>query len=356
MGDYVYRSYADLEALGRRVVEKAAEVTLWQDESYSQTQQDSINDYAKAQTPTTPAANPHYTPPASGDPDDPENVKAYVRSDLADLPRYFTAFSVPDPDAVGEVVTEPFYRTAGTLVPNLRLTRKNGGQTLSAETLADSGPYVETVDMMVKLITTVHMKFWTGKAAGAFYGYCLAHQDAAWLQNQLALDLAEAMEAHLELRRRQLTDVWNIGERTIQTLDALDSWCSRKKTTQNVLTVVGAIAAVAVVVSTEGVAAPVAAEGVQGLAAILAATPDPTPEPADISGATVPAVLQSMFDAIQKLHRRVDEQQQLLCQALTTLQSRVRNGRSAYLVPPPGDFTALAGADVGTLRTTFYDR
>ncbi len=355
MGDYVYRSYADLEALGRRVVEKAAEVTLWQDESYSHAQQDSINDYTKAKTPTTPTENAHYTPPASGDPDDSENVKAYVRSDLADLPRYFTALSVPDPDGIREVLTEPFYRTAGTLVPNLRLTRTTGGH-LSTDSLADSGPNVEPVGTMVNLITDVHMKHWEGEAALAFYGYCNAHAEAARLQNQLALNLAETMEAHLELRRRQLTDVWNIGERTIQTLDALDSWCGRKKTTQNVLTVADAIAAVLVVVSTDGAAGPIAAEGVQSIAALLTAIPDPTPEPADISGATVPAVLQSMFDATQKLHRRIDEQQQLLRQTLIRMQANVRGKLPRMLVEPAGKFTALAGADVQTLRTTFYDR
>lgn len=355
MGDYVYRSYADLEALGQRVVEKAAEVTLWQDESYSQAQQDSINDFYKARTPVTPTENSHSTPPASGDPDDPENIKAYVRSDLVDLPRYFTAFSVPDPDSVNEVLTEPFYRTAGTLVPNLRLTRKYGGQ-LSADSLADSGPYVEPVGGMVKLILGNHMKHWEGDAAEKFHGYCLRHEEAASRQNQLALNLAEAIDAHLELRRRQLTDVWSIGEKTIQTLDALDAWCTRKKTTQNVLTVVGAIAAVLVVVSTDGAAAPVAAEGVQGLAAFLSTIPAPTPEPADISGATVQAVIQSMFDAIQRLRRRVDEQQETLRQVLIRMQADMRGKLPRMLVEPPSEFTGLANADVDTLRTTFYDR
>jgi hypothetical protein len=209
---------------------------------------------------------------------------------------------------------------------------------------------------MVNLITNVHMKHWEGEAARAFYEYCNAHDEAARLQNQLALNLAETMEAHLELRRRQLTDIWNIGERTIQTLDALDSWCGRKKTTQNVLTVMGAITAVLVVVSTDGAAAPIAAEGVQSLGALLGAIPDSTPEPADISGATVQAVLQSMFDAIQKLHRRVDEQQQLLRQMLIRMQANVRGKRPRILVGPSGKFTALAVADVQTLRTTFHAR
>jgi hypothetical protein len=354
MGDYVYHSHADLEALGQRVVEKAAEVTLWQDESYSQAQQDSINDYYKARTPATPTRNPHYAPPASGDPDDAENVKAYVRADLADLPRYFTAFAVPDPDSVNETVTSPFYRTAGLLLPGLLLTRGNG-ERLSAEAFAGAFPGAESVGQTIDHITGIHMKHWEGEAAKKFHGYCGAHQEAAQFQALLALRLAEVMDAHLELRRRQLTDIWNIGENTIKTLDALDTWCHGKKTTQNVLTVVGAIAAVIVVASTEGVAAPLAAESVQSLAAILGTVPD-TPERADISGATVQAVIQSMFGRIQQLHQRVDEQEELLRRALATLQSIVRGEMAKFLVETEEKFTTLADADVGTLRTTFFDR
>jgi hypothetical protein len=172
----------------------------------------------------------------------------------------------------------------------------------------------------------------------------------------LALRLAEAMETHLELRRRQLTDIWNIGENTIKTLDALDTWCHGKKTTQNVLTVVGAIAAVIVVASTEGVAAPLAAEGVQSLAAIMGTIPDPTPERADISGATVQAVIQSMFDAIQRLHRRVDEHGELLRQTLVEVRSSMRGAMPLYMVEAEEKFTGLADADVGALRKSFYDR
>jgi hypothetical protein len=356
MGDYVYRSYADLEALGKRVVEKAAEITMWQDESYSQAQQDSINDYSKAQAPATPTKNTHYSAPTSGDPSDPQNVKAYVRSALADVPQYFTAFSVPDPDTINEAITSPFYRTAGTLVPNLQLTRKNGGEQLTTETLAGSDSKTASVNELVDFITTIHMKHWTGDAANKFTGYCLTLKKAAQLQHQFAVSLAEVMDAHLEIRRRQLTDVWNIGEKTIKTLDALDSWCSRRKTTQNVLTVVGAIAAVVVVVSTDGAAAPVAAEGVQSLAAILGTLPDSKEEPADISGATVQAVIQSMFDKIQQLHQRIDEQEERLRQALTSLQGAVRGLLPTLLVEPPMGFTELTKADVGALRTTFVDR
>ena len=139
---YVYRSHADLQGLGQRIVYKAAEVVLWQDESYSMAQQGSINDYTKSQMPSEPTANPHYQPPASGEPSDIPNVQEYVRQALADVPQYFTAFSVPDPDSVNESVTTPLYRTSGTLVPSLRLTRK-GGEQLFTDTLAgaDAHPH-----------------------------------------------------------------------------------------------------------------------------------------------------------------------------------------------------------------------
>jgi hypothetical protein len=99
-----------------------------------------------------------------------------------------------------------------------------------------------------------------------------------------------------KIRRRQLTDVWNIGEKTIRTLDTLDSWCSRRKTTR------------------------------------------------------------SMFDKIQQRHQRIDEQEERLWQALISLQSAVRNLLPTLLVESPMGFTELATADVGALRTTFVDR
>ena len=268
MDKYVYRSYADLEALGKRVVEKAAEVTLWQDESFSQAQQAAVNDYTKSGSAVTPQ-NIHYSKPTSGEPHDPENVKAYVRSMLADVPQIFAAFSVPDPDSVGEAITSPLYRTSGTLLPSLRLTRKNGGERLTTETLASPESGAESVHKLVDYMTTIHMKHWTGDAANKFIGYCVNLKLAAELHHGLAVSLAEAMDAHLEIRRRQLTDIWSVGEKTLTTLDALDSWCTGKKTTQNVITVVGAISAVVVVVASEGAALPVAAEVVQSLAAVL---------------------------------------------------------------------------------------
>jgi hypothetical protein len=67
-GGYIYRSFADLQALGQRVVDKAAEVVLWQDDSYSQAQQGSIDDFTKAQTPGMDTGNPHYAAPDAGHP------------------------------------------------------------------------------------------------------------------------------------------------------------------------------------------------------------------------------------------------------------------------------------------------
>ncbi|GAA2845491.1 hypothetical protein Acy02nite_46950 [Actinoplanes cyaneus] len=356
---YVYRSFADLHALGQRVVDKAAEVVLWQDDSYSQAQQGSINDYTKSQTPGMDTGNPHYAAPSSGRPEDNANVQEYVRQALADVPGYFTAFSVPDPDSINASLTGPLYRTAGTLVPSLKLTRKAGGQ-LSTDSLAGADAAGETIGQLVGHITTIHMKYWTGDAANAFSGYCAALADAAGLQHQLATSLAEVMDAHLEIRRRQLTDIWTIGETTIKVLDSLDQWCmNRKKSTQTVLTVVGAIAAV-VVVAAAPEALPagsaVAAEAIQSLGAILGTVPDKKDEALSISGATVQAVIQSMTDAIHKLYEYIDRQEQLLAQALGALRNATDMYRQMLLVPSPREFTALAGADIDTVRGVFYDR
>ncbi|BCY13239.1 hypothetical protein [Actinoplanes sp. L3-i22] len=354
---YVYRSYADLQSLGQRVVDKAAEVVLWQDNSYSQAQQGSIDDYAKSQTPGMATSNPHYLAPTSGSPEDNANVQAYVREALADVPSYFTAFSIPDPDSINESLTSPLYRTAGTLIPSLRLTRKAGGQ-LSTETLAGADSQDETVGQLVDYVTTIRMKYWTGDAADNFSGYCSALTHAAGLQHQYATTLAEVMDAHLELRRRQLTDVWTIGENTIKTLDSLDQWCmNRKKGTQTVLTVVGAIAAVVVVaVAPESLpaGAAMAAESIQSLGAILGTVPDQKDERFEIAGATVQAVIQSMTEAIQKLHDRIDYQEQLLANALGALRNAVNGRRSKLLITPPGKFTSLADADITTLRNVFH--
>ncbi|WIM98601.1 hypothetical protein ACTOB_002205 [Actinoplanes oblitus] len=355
---YVYRSFADLHALGQRVIDKAAEVVLWQDESYSQAQQGSIDDYTKSQTPGMTTSNPHYSAPSSGNPEDNGNVQEYVRQALADVPTYFTAFSVPDPDSINESLTSPLYRTAGTLIPSLKLTRKAGGQ-LSADSLAGDAQ-AESVSQLVGHITNVHMKYWTGDAANKFTGYCAALTDAADLQHQFATSLAEVMDAHLELRRRQLTDVWNIGETTIKVLDSLDQWClNRKKGTQTALTVVGAIAAVVVVAvapETLPAGSAVAAETIQSLGAILGTVPDKKEETLSITGATVQAVIESMIDSIRKLNEQVDQQEQLLAQALGALRQAVDLHRAQLLVPPPGEFTKLADADIGTLREVFYNR
>ena len=84
--------------------------------------------------------------------------------------------------------------------------------------------------------------------------------------------------------------------------------------------------------------------------------PDEKEKSADISGATVQAVIGSMYDAIQRLHRDIDEQEGHLQQALTKLQAFVRARMPDMLVTPPGEFTSLASADRETLRTTFIDR
>ncbi|BCY08929.1 hypothetical protein [Actinoplanes sp. L3-i22] len=264
---------------------------------------------------------------------------------------------MPDPDSVNASLTGPLYRTAGTLIPSLMLTRKAGGQ-LSTDSLAGADSAGETIGQLVGHITNIHMKYWTGDAANAFSGYCGALTDAAGMQHQLATDLAEVMDAHLEIRRRQLTDIWIIGETTIKVLDSLDHWCTnRKKSTQTVLTVVGAIAAVVVVApETLPVGSAVDAEAIQSLGAILGTAPDKKDETLSISGATVQAVIQSMTDTLHKLYEYVDQQEQLLAQALGALRNAIDTYRQMLLVPPPSEFTALAEADIGTTRRVFYDR
>src|SRR5262249_2441947 len=261
---------------------------------------DSVNDNSKAQSPwVAQPKNPHYVAPSSGSPADNANVKAYVRSSLADVPSYFTAFSVPDPDSVNEALTGPLYRVAGTLVPSLQITRKFDRTQVSTASLAGSDASANSVAEMVDIMTTIHMKHWTGDAADEFTRYCLRFKEMAQLQNQFAISLAEIMDAHLEIRRRQLSDIWNIGEKTIKTLDSLDEWCNGKKSSQNAITVVGAVAAVVVVATQPEVdAVAVGAEVIQSFAAIMGTFPDQDhTEPADISGATVQAVIESMIAA-----------------------------------------------------------
>ncbi|MEU8662596.1 hypothetical protein [Actinoplanes philippinensis] len=357
--NYVYRSYSDLQNLGQRIIDKAAEVVLWQDESYSMAQQGSINDYSRNGSIGVDTDNPHYQPPASGEPSDNANVQEYVRQALADVPQYFTAFSVPDPDTAVEGVTRPLYRVAGTLIPNLRISRRAEGQ-LSTEVLAGDSGESESINQLVGNIVDIHMNHWEGDGATEFAGYCSKLSEAALLQQHVALNLAEIMEAHLEIRRCQLTDAWNIGEDTIKVLDSLDAWClNRKKSTQTVLTVVGAIAAVIVVaVAPESIpaGAVLGAEVIQGLGATLGTVPDKKDEPAPISGATVQDVIQSMSTALYTLQARVDEQEELLVGALGAM-SRTMDQVRTKLVPPAADvFFGLDDAPLPDVKADFYNR
>ncbi|MDR6325924.1 hypothetical protein [Actinoplanes couchii] len=339
------------------MIDKAVEVVAWQDESYSMAQQGSINDYNRYGPPGVPTQNPHYQPPASGEPSDVANVQEYVRQALADVPELFTAFAVPDPDIAAGMMNGPLYRTAGTLVPNLRIARRADGG-LSTEVLAGDSE-VEPVGQLAVNIG-LHMEHWEGDAAIEFSGYCSKLGTAAVMQQSAALNLAEIMEAHLEIRRRQLTDAWRIGEDTIKVMDSLSAWCrSRKKSTQTVLTVVGAIAAVVVIsVAPEALPAGAAlgAEVIQGLGAVLGTVPDSKEETLSIAGATVQDVIQSMSVALYTLQARVDAQEELLVGALSKLATAMNERRGSLLVEPLGKYIGLADADLPELREQFYNR
>ncbi|MFG2045538.1 hypothetical protein [Dactylosporangium sp. NPDC048998] len=234
MGDaYVYRSPADLQVLGERVRDTAIRVTLTHAEQYLMAQQRANNKASQGQ--------PEYI--SSSRADDDARLRTFVAEEFAGIPTMFSQFAVPDPNAC-QPMADALFRVAATLQPSLQLKAESnrlydpvavGNDTLKFPL----GAYTDAIQ--------VRMQHWAGSAADSFMFYLKLYERSTLCQRQVAVGLALTLQAELEIKRRMLTDVWTLGETTIKVLDALDHFhCPTRGGAAMILTVIGALAAVAV--------------------------------------------------------------------------------------------------------------
>jgi hypothetical protein len=342
----------ELHKLGERVRDAAVNMTMKQDDSYGAAQVEADNDASRSETGQQTKV-PGYVAPVSGRPDDDANLRSYVKQAYAGVPAMFTAFAVPNPDDCIPMVNT-FYSAAVTIEPSLEVTKQSDrfSTPLLTPGAKDATPVGEMLGFMA-----LHMKNWDGDAAKAFGRYLTRLELSAKLQREFATSMGVTLDAQLEIRRRMLTDVWEIGEKTIKVLESLDGWCTSKQSAQTTLTVAGAIAAVVFAFATEGAGVALAVEGVQSAATILSATGQEKID-AEISGATVPPVMNSMVSALTKLRKTIDAQEQELVSCIQQLDATFRNNFDRVLVEAPSDFVAAGEANVDTLNNgkQFYDR
>jgi len=113
---FAYRSPQELRRLGERVRDKAIAVTLNQSDSYGQAQQHANNDASRVASENEPRAA-GYQPPATGRPDDHDNLKVYLQAVYGQIPDLYAAFAIPNPDQYHAMV-EQLYRIAISLEPS----------------------------------------------------------------------------------------------------------------------------------------------------------------------------------------------------------------------------------------------
>ncbi|BCY13192.1 hypothetical protein [Actinoplanes sp. L3-i22] len=353
MTDYQYHSMDDLRRLGEKIRDKAIKVTLHQQESYEQAQREANNDATRHET-GQPTRSQNYHPSADGRADDDGNLSAYVHDAYSAIPQLFTQFGVPDPAAMQPSV-DTLYQTAVTLQPSLSV--KANGADITTPMLVSGAPAVAPVKDCTDIME-IHLKSWKGLAANAFDLYFKQLESASVLQHQIAIDLANGLEAMAAIRRSMLTDVWTIGTVTYKALDELDGWCSHSAKEVARLTIVGALAAVAYA-ATDGVAA-VLVETVQSAATIMSSMATINqPAEQNIEGATVPPILDGMATALNRVRAATEEQERVVAQAMATVSASLEQKRKRALIRAPYELTTAASLPVAALqpgsRFAFYD-
>ncbi|MFI1989079.1 hypothetical protein [Actinoplanes sp. NPDC020271] len=342
--DYQYRSLDDLQRLGEKIRDKAIKVTLDQQQSYEQAQREANNDESRYQT-GQPTRSVNYHPPATGEADDHGNLSAYVHDMYAQLPQMFTQFAVPDPATMQSTI-DTLYQTVVTLSPSLEI--KADGTKITTPMLVSGRPAVAPVETSVNTMHA-HLKGWEGHAANAFEVYLGGLNTASRLQQQLAVNLANGLEAMTDIRQAMITDVWTIGNLTYKALDQLDGWCSHSAKEVAKLTIVGALAAVAYVI-TDGVAA-IAVESVQSAATIMSSMATINqPAEQNIEGATVPPILDGMATALNRVRTAVDEQERVVAQAMSKVTAALERNRDFAVLRAPHDLTTAASLPVAAIQ------
>jgi hypothetical protein len=353
---YEYHDFGALRHLGERIRDKAVEVTMRQYTNLG------YDDYGDAQTRATnyPYQNPPgtgpleqygYTPAARGRQDDYDNLKRFVSAENASIPELFTAFSIPDPTAAQSTV-DSLYQTAAGLSPNLKVTVKDGKP--YAPMLDGTAPPSAPVETTVNYMKT-HLQHWDGDAALAFKGYLDNFTVAAGLQYDFACALAITMDIQLEIRKRLLTDVWDIGNKTLKVLDSLTGVCPSPQKIGVEITVWAAAVGILGAIPSGG-AATVSAVG--WLVGTLMTMPVSKPPTDSVGGQSVVEVIQSMHRLLVRVAEGIDSQQQELVTVLRKLSTQVTT--DSQLVEPvaPAKLSGLTTAGVDVLDTgrAFYDR
>lgn len=345
---YTYHSFDDLHGLGERVRAKAIEVTMSNDNDYGDAQQ-RANNYGPQVGSGARQPMPGYEQPTSGSPDSDANLRRFVTAEYADIPDWFTAFSVPDPNAAQPTV-DALYQSVATLMPSLEVQLRDGH--LYYPLVSGTGPAVPVANTINTMNS--HLQHWDGTAAKQVKYYLDKFDTAAGLQCQLATSLAVTLQAQLEIRSRMLANVWDIGNKSLKALDALDGWCPSKAELITEITVFGAIAAVI-----DAFPESLALVGEASLdgAAILALLPGQQQEKPTIGGPTVPAVLSSVQRALNLVAGQVDSAQQELVDCLKKLEVALSQDMK-IIQPDPPDISGLGTARFDQLdgQKQFYDR
>jgi hypothetical protein len=325
------------------------------DDQYGWAQQQ-VNNYQTQRKQGTVRPLPGYNPLARGSADD-RDLRAFVTAEFADIPDMFTAFAIPDPDACQPMV-DALLRSAATLQPALSLMAP-GDKLYTPLTFHGQAPNVPVATVADAM--AVRMRYWTGAAAEAFDTYLSDFGTSTGYQRDLAVALAITLQSQLEIKRRMLSDIWTVGEKTIKTLEALDRLhCPTKGTASLTLTIVGAIAAIVVAAAESELLVGIGiAEGVGAGGSVLS-TSGPFTVSQPLGGATVPEVIGSMREAMNRVASGVDDQQRQLVDAVRKLEQEVDSvSRIIQLQAPLGDVD-LMSATAGDLglngRGLFYSR
>jgi hypothetical protein len=356
---FEYHWPGDFQALGEKIKAKAISVTMSQADSYAKAQQAANNDATRYDTGQQTAVS-GYTRPAGGAPDDDGNLRTYVEEAYASIPALFASFGLPNPDGSRPIV-DALYKVAASVQVDLTMTAD--ANTVAAPKSGNALDGTAPIGDVVNLVKT-HMKQWQGDASVAFEDYMSRTATAANLHREIALSMALATEVQLEINRRIITDIWEVGQKTLKALDGLDAWCPGANSAKAValLTIGGAIAGVATVFLTEvtaggyavalgAVASQTGIEGWQGLATILGATSGLREEKVEIGGMTVPPIITGMQNALNRVTATADATSKQLADALTKYRSIVDANWNKLVLPAPKEFSSYSEANASQLRT-----
>ncbi len=333
--DFTYHSGEDLQSLGEMIRDQAADLSVneWMGDDFGDAQQRLINQNTQL---GAAGSIPYGQEPTTDD------VRRFIVAENADVPGLFAAFGVPDPVAIQPNV-DALNQAAATLRADLTVTATGDGTKVTAPPNANPlglTPVGETMTLVDHRLVA-----WEGQAAEAFKLYVAKFPTASEYQRQVVLSLALTLQAQMEIRKRMITDIWNIGQDTIKAMQAAAATCHSAKSVSLELTVASAFAGIALAITASGDAVIVA--GLSSAAAILGKVAQPA-EQVTIGGRTVQLVLTSMRAAITTLHRTVTGQQDQLVRAVQSVQSDLTKLRPSVDLPAPTHLLDLssAGLDV----------